>query len=244
MKLLKKTIFCIYLSFCVCFLVTNVVLADTTSGDSGSNNNSSSVLGYKLAKVAEDSSSAKAGLYLNCYNADINGKRGGGDQSLCKKYYSGKGEPICREIPSVSETGNDPVYACMTSDMVFCHRDSDCLNSNGQTCIIGVNGNLQKFSTQFDTDSEVDSSEFYGICSATGGSADKNSITITLCRIINVITGGAGKAVCVIVVSAVGVMFFLGKVQWSLLLSVGGGVAFIFGAKTIIGVITGGDFTC
>ena len=233
MKFLKNiSVFCVLMvSMCGVSGIAFAAGTDTT-------------LGYKLSKVGDGGTSAKAGLYINCYNKDINGGRGGGDQSLCKKYYSGKGEPICREVSSVGENGNDPVYACMTSDVVFCHRDSDCLNSNGQTCVIGKNGNLQKFSTQFKDDSEVDTSEYYGICSATGGSADKNSITITLCRIINVITGGAGKAVCVIVVSAVGVMFFLGKVQWSLLLSVGGGVAFIFGAKTIIGVIAGGDFTC
>ena len=238
MKIIKN------ISFFFCLLVSIYFTSVIAMADDTTTTSTTTTLGYKLVKTGDGGTSAKAGLYLNCYNKDINGGRGGGDQNLCKQYYSGKGEPICREIPSVSENGGDPAYACMTNDMVFCHRDSDCLNSNGQTCIIGKNGNLQKFSTQFSKDEDVDASEYYGICSATGGSADKNSITITLCRIINVITGGAGKAVCVIVVSAVGVMFFLGKVQWSLLLSVGGGVAFIFGAKTIIGVITGGDFTC
>ena len=202
-------------------------------------NNDINILGYQLQ-------SEKAGANINCYNASINGGKGGGDESICQKYFNGKGVARCVAIESTfNSSENNPTYACNTDEKSFCHRDSDCSDVPGRpTCVIGVNGNTQLFFTQFSDDNEVDNSEYFGICSSVGGSSDKNAISSILCRVINLITGSAGKAVCVIVVSVVGVMFFLGKVQWSLLLSVSAGVAFVFGAKTIISVIVGGELIC
>lgn len=235
MHFLRNIFFTTSFSFALVMGINFTSLA----ADPATTGTSVTINGYKLE-------STKVGSNINCYDKNINNGKGGGNESICQKYFSGKGIAKCQAVESTLDNSTkDPVYACNTDEKTFCHRDSDCIDVPGRpTCIIGLNGNTQKFDSQFSQESDIDSSEKFGICSSVGGSSDRNSISMVLCRVINLITGGAGKAVCVIVVSVVGVMFFLGKVQWSLLLSVGGGVAFIFGAKTIIKVIVGGELIC
>ena len=201
----------------------------------------SEILGYKLESDPDTST-----LFINCYDSSI-GTGGGGNDSICKNYHVKKNNSKCEAIESTYQLLSKPVFACMTDEMRFCLKDSDCKSTSKTKCVIGINGSTQSFSDQF-SDSDLATEEAFntfGICAAVAGDATDNAITVVLCKVIGLITGGPGKVVCIIVVSVVGVMFFLGKVQWSLLLSVGGGVGFIFGSETIIGFITGsGGVVC
>lgn len=208
----------------------------SADGETGSGE----ILGYKL-----ESEPSTSTLYINCYDSEMKGGKGGGNDSICKEYYSGKMDSQCLPIESTFSGSSSPIYACMTNDIRFCLLDSDCAGTNKPKCVIGINGNTQPFKDQLSNEElgDLGSLTVVGICAAVSGDTSNNAITTVLCKVIGLITGGPGKVVCVIVVSVVGVMFFLGKVQWSLLLSVGGGVAFIFGAETIIGFMTGSSGT-
>ena len=198
---------------------------------------SGEILGYKL-----ESDPSTSTLYINCYDSSM-GTGGGGNDSICKNYHVKKNNSKCEAIESTYQLLSKPVFACMTDEMRFCLKDSDCTGTSKTKCVIGINGSTQSFSDQF-SDSDLATEEAFntfGICAAVAGDVTDNAITVVLCKVVGLLTGGPGKVVCIIVVSVVGVMFFLGKVQWSLLLSVGGGVAFIFGAETIIGFMTGSN---
>ena len=212
---------------------SSFVYADGTSAED--------VKGYKLIKKDD---LGTATLYINCYDSEMRAGKGGGNQAICNDYYSGKGKSTCEPINSTYNSSTTPVFACMTNETRFCVVDSDCTGTNKPKCVIGMDGNTQPFMEQFGADTDLSELEVFGICAAVSGDASDNAITTVLCKLISLLTGGPGKVVCVIVVSVVGIMFFLGKVQWSLLLSVGGGVAFVFGAETIIGFMTGSGAIC
>ena len=82
------------------------------------------------------------------------------------------------------------------------------------------------------------------MCSSVGANKDRNGIVIVLCNAISIVTGGAGRAVVLIVVVVVGVLFFIGKVNWSLLVAIGLGVGVMFGAHAIVNIVTGGELQC
>ncbi|MDX2082795.1 MAG: TrbC/VirB2 family protein [Rickettsiales bacterium] len=73
----------------------------------------------------------------------------------------------------------------------------------------------------------------------TSGDVNNNILVTTLCNMMKIITGNAGKAIAAFAIVAVGVGFFTGKVSWGLLVGVTAGVAAMFGAPTIVSAISG-----
>ena len=81
--------------------------------------------------------------------------------------------------------------------------------------------------------------------STTSASVNNNILVSTLCNMMKIITGNAGKAIAAFAIVAVGVGFFTGKVSWGLLVGVTAGVAAMFGAPTIVSAISGkSSFDC
>ena len=69
--------------------------------------------------------------------------------------------------------------------------------------------------------------------------ASSSSMTDILCGGYNVFRGPMGKMLAVFAIVALGVGLFMGKITWGLVFAVALGVGAIFGAPTIVGVITG-----
>ncbi len=69
--------------------------------------------------------------------------------------------------------------------------------------------------------------------------ADQNGLMATMCNVVRFITGGVGKSIAVIAVVVIGVSFFMGKVSWGTALATVAGIGIVFGAATIVQVISG-----
>jgi len=189
------------------------------------------VIGYKI-KTEEK------GVAVNCY--DDNKKTG--DQVLCDKYSTIRNSS-CEAIESTL-TYDIPIYMCNPPGESYCFKDSDCKILGKNTCVT-KQGSINRFEAQFETEDDLeDNTEKIGICTSIGGSGEDNAFGQAICNLMNVVTGNAGRAVVGVVVIVVGIMFFLGKVTWSLVLAIALGAGAIFGAPAIVSVVTGKTFYC
>jgi type IV secretory pathway VirB2 component (pilin) len=69
---------------------------------------------------------------------------------------------------------------------------------------------------------------------------NNNMLVTTMCNVIKLVTGKAGKAFAAFAVISVGIGFFTGKVSWGLMIGVAAGIAAMFGAPTIVAAISSG----
>ncbi len=197
---------------------------------------SDEIIGYNIV-------SGEKGLVVNCYDSD----RREGDQRLCDQYSTAKNSS-CALVPSSAVTaGNgshEEVYICNPPGESYCFRDFDCQALGKTTCAAKQGSNI-RFESQFDSEDDLMSNTTkIGICVSSGGNNEENAIGQAICNLIGVANGNAGRAVVGVVVIVVGIMFFLGKVTWSLVLAVTIGTGAIFGAETIVVAITGKPFYC
>lgn len=69
--------------------------------------------------------------------------------------------------------------------------------------------------------------------------SDNNVLFSTLCNVLKVVTGSAGKAFAAFAIISAGVGFFTGKISWGLMIGITAGIAAMFGAPSIVSAITG-----
>lgn len=69
--------------------------------------------------------------------------------------------------------------------------------------------------------------------------ANDNVLVNTICNVLKIVTGNAGKAFAAFAIISIGIGFFTGKVSWGLMIGVAAGIAAMFGAPTIVAAITG-----
>ncbi len=69
--------------------------------------------------------------------------------------------------------------------------------------------------------------------------SNSNVLVDTMCNVMKLVTGNAGKAFAAFAIISIGIGFFTGKVSWGLMIGVAIGIAAMFGAPTIISAITG-----
>ena len=80
---------------------------------------------------------------------------------------------------------------------------------------------------------------------SAGNDASDNALSDAMCNAYNIITGTAGKAFAAFAIISVGIGFFTGKVSWGLMIGVAAGIAAMFGAPSIVAVLSGGSaFDC
>jgi type IV secretory pathway VirB2 component (pilin) len=70
-------------------------------------------------------------------------------------------------------------------------------------------------------------------------SANSNMLVTTICNVMQIVTGNAGKAFAAFAIISVGIGFFTGKVSWGLMIGVAAGIAAMFGAPQIVAAISG-----
>jgi type IV secretion system protein VirB2 len=81
--------------------------------------------------------------------------------------------------------------------------------------------------------------------STVSADANTNVLVDTMCNVMQIITGNAGKAFAAFAIISIGIGFFTGKVSWGLMIGVAAGIAAMFGAPTIVAAITGkGAYSC
>ena len=77
------------------------------------------------------------------------------------------------------------------------------------------------------------------------GDTQNNILVNTMCNVMKIVTGKAGKAFAAFAIISIGIGFFTGKVSWGLMIGVAAGIAAIFGAPSIVAAINGKDaFDC
>ena len=164
------------------------------------------------------------------------------DQSKCDQ--DGPVGSKCEVLDS-TETEDTKIALCMRPDkgIIYCRSDMDCHELSKPTCVekIGSYATIEAYLKN--NNGELDETSV-GVCAAIGGNAEQNAFSQAICNFMNIVTGNAGRAVVGVVVIVLGIMFFLGKVSWSLVLAVALGAGAMFGAPAIVGVITGKQFTC
>lgn len=75
--------------------------------------------------------------------------------------------------------------------------------------------------------------------------ANSNILVDTICNVLRIVTGNAGKAFAAFAILSLGIGFFTGKVSWGLMIGVAAGIAAMFGAPSIVSAITGkSTFDC
>ena len=75
--------------------------------------------------------------------------------------------------------------------------------------------------------------------------ANDNALVDTMCNALKLVTGNAGKAFAAFAIISLGIGFFTGKVSWGLMIGVALGIAAMFGAPTIVAVLSGKDaYSC
>lgn len=70
-------------------------------------------------------------------------------------------------------------------------------------------------------------------------SANSNVLVDTICNVLKIVTGNAGKAFAAFAIISLGIGFFTGKVSWGLMIGIAAGIAAMFGAPSIVAAITG-----
>ena len=180
----------------------------------------------------------KKGVAVKCYDSTNNRA----DESICEQYsvYSGS---QCTMIASTALL-DEPQYLCNPPGESFCKKDSDCKILGKATCAVKP-GSSKRFQDQYDNETDLDSAtDLVGICVSGDATKEDNAISQAICNLMSVVTGNTGRAVVAVVVIVVGVMFFLGKVTWSMVLAIALGAGAIFGAGPVVKIITGGSFRC
>ena len=76
--------------------------------------------------------------------------------------------------------------------------------------------------------------------SSYAADVDDNGITKSLCSIVNLVKGKAGKAIATISVIFLAFGLFVGKVTWGVAVATGVGIGALFGAETIVTLLIGG----
>lgn len=74
---------------------------------------------------------------------------------------------------------------------------------------------------------------------------DYSSISMeeALCNAYGLFNGPIGKAFAIFAIVALGVLFFLGKVNWGTAIAIALGIGAIFGAPALVGMLTGSSET-
>ena len=76
---------------------------------------------------------------------------------------------------------------------------------------------------------------------ANNASLNKDSgIVIIFCNVINAITGPIGKVIAVLIIASLAISLFLGKVTWGLAIATMVGMGLLFGATSLVDVISDG----
>lgn len=83
-----------------------------------------------------------------------------------------------------------------------------------------------------------------GFCKTSDGNAETNAFGDALCNMFKFVTGKVGRGVAAAAVISLGVFFFMGKVTWGSALAVALGVGAVFGAPSVVSVLTGRSFNC
>ena len=73
----------------------------------------------------------------------------------------------------------------------------------------------------------------------TTNNTDVNKFSSAMCKAYNVVTGTAGRAFAAFAIISVGIGFFTGKVSWGLMIGVAAGIAAMFGAPSIVNLLSG-----
>lgn len=74
--------------------------------------------------------------------------------------------------------------------------------------------------------------------------AQSNAATNILCNATNLLTGGIGKAIAVIIIASLAFALFLGKVSWGMAIAVAVAMGVLFGARDVVAILAGGNAMC
>lgn len=83
-----------------------------------------------------------------------------------------------------------------------------------------------------------------GKCVVYEGDEENNAFGQVFCKMFKFLTGSIGRGVAAAAIIWAGVSFFLGKISWGAICAIGLAIGFIFGAPSIVKVLTGKGLEC
>jgi type IV secretory pathway VirB2 component (pilin) len=175
------------------------------------------------------------GIFVMFFNINVfaaDGKTASGldvkDCTTAQNCNTNQQYPTC--VPLVSEAAS---YCMALGSYEFCKKDVDCPSIAASKCMTDKNSSSPL----------TDTSKF-GVCGSGRVTAESNPLGGVLCNALGLVTGQVGRGVVAVAVIVLGFMFFLGKIPWTTVIAVGVGAGAIFGAKVIVGLITGQALQC
>jgi type IV secretory pathway VirB2 component (pilin) len=112
------------------------------------------------------------------------------------------------------------------SKAVGCTIGNKCFDQNNQIVTASSSGNG------------------LGVCQTVTGNADKNALGDLFCNVYSFVTGTGGRMLAVFIIVFIGVSLLTGKAQPSMMIIPAIGIAFVFGAPTILSLIVGRATVC
>lgn len=79
---------------------------------------------------------------------------------------------------------------------------------------------------------------------ASFAQTDPNPIANAVCKVVQELNGPVGRGIAMVAVIFLGFSLFMGKVSWGLAISLGIGIAAIFGAGDIVKLMGGKESNC
>lgn len=77
------------------------------------------------------------------------------------------------------------------------------------------------------------------VASATTTASGTNAITNVICIATNELTGPVGRAIAIVIIASLAISLFLGKVSWGLAIATIVGLSILFGAQSLVQLLTG-----
>ena len=72
----------------------------------------------------------------------------------------------------------------------------------------------------------------------TSTSSGVNAITDVICAATNQLTGPIGRAIAIVIIASLAISLFLGKVSWGLAIATIIGLSILFGAESLVKLLT------
>jgi type IV secretory pathway VirB2 component (pilin) len=126
------------------------------------------------------------------------------------------------------------------SRVLICVLPSEQACSKAVSCTIG----MKCFDQTNQLITQTSSGNGLGVCQTVTGNADKNALGDLFCNVYSFVTGTGGRMLAVFIIIFIGVSLLTGKAQPSMMIIPAIGIAFVFGAPTILSLIVGRATVC
>ncbi len=77
------------------------------------------------------------------------------------------------------------------------------------------------------------------VYSAKADNTANTQISNIICNAVNQLTGTIGRSIAILIIISLAISLFLGKVSWGMAIATAVGMGILFGAKDVVGLLSG-----